>query len=106
MVIWVLTVAQDVRAEFLLRRIARIRRQPKKFDSSQAAIVSSCQPQEGKNEVGQDSQPELRPTGQIEVIRMLKSSLTEVSGDGPGLLFSAKIAEKGFLIRPAVPWSL
>jgi hypothetical protein len=106
MVVWVLTVAQDVRTEFLPRRIARIRGQPKKFDSSQAAIVSSCQPQEGKNEVGQDSQPELRPTGQIEVIRMLKSSLTQVSGDGPGLLFSAKIAEKGFLIRPAVPWSM
>ena len=71
-----------------------------------AAVVSSCQPQEGKNEVGQDSQPELRPTGHIEVIRRLKSSLTAVSGDGLGLLFSAKIAEKAFLIRPAVPCSL
>jgi hypothetical protein len=40
------------------------------------------------------------------VIRRLKSSLTAVSGDGLGLLFSAKIAEKAFLIRPAVPWSL
>ena len=106
MVIGVLTVAQDVHAEFLLRRIARIRRQPKRFDSSQADVVSSCQPQEGRNAVGQDSQPELRRTGHIEVIRMLRSSLTAVSGDGPELLFSAKIAEKGFLIRPAVPWSL
>ena len=106
MVIGVLTVAQDVRAEFLPRRIARIRRQPKKFDSSQAAVVSSCQPQERKNEVGQDSRPEIRPTGHIDVIGMLKSTLTAAFGDGPGLLFSAKIAEKGFLIRPAVPWSL
>jgi hypothetical protein len=106
MVIRVLTVAQDVHAEFLLRRIARIRRQPKRFDSSQADIVRSCQPQEGKNDVGQDSRPELRRTDHFEVIKMLRSSLTAVSGDGPILLFSAKIAENGFLIRPAVPWSL
>jgi hypothetical protein len=38
MVIRVLTVAQDVHAEFLPRRIARIRRQPKKFDSSKRLL--------------------------------------------------------------------